>query len=64
MDNYTSDERKAHGRKLARARAVEAEAARVAAVLARSAHAEGIPETQIADELGVTRMTVRKWLGK
>ncbi|MGV7585208.1 helix-turn-helix domain-containing protein [Mycobacterium kansasii] len=36
----------------------------VAEMLAQSAHSDGVPETQIADELGVNRMTVRKWLGK
>lgn len=28
------------------------------------AHANGTPETVIARELGVNRMTVRRWLGK
>lgn len=62
--SYTSDERKAHGRKLARARTAATEALRVAAEMARDAAAEGVPETQIAAELGVDRMTVRKWVGK
>lgn len=35
--------------------------ARIAALEARQA---GTPETKIARELGVDRMTVRKWLGK
>lgn len=30
----------------------------------KSAHDEGIPETGVAADLGVDRMTVRKWLGK
>jgi DNA invertase Pin-like site-specific DNA recombinase len=64
MDSYTANERKAHGKKLARARAALDDASRIAQNLARSAHSEGVPETQIAAELGVTRMTVRKWLGK
>jgi DNA-binding GntR family transcriptional regulator len=64
MDSYTSAERKAHGKKLAKARTAVTEALRVAEVVARSAHHEGVPETQIAEELGVDRMTVRKWLGK
>jgi DNA-binding GntR family transcriptional regulator len=64
MDSYSAAERRAHGKKLAKARAAVSEALRVAEVLARSAHAEDIPETQIAAELGVDRMTVRKWLGK
>jgi len=28
------------------------------------AHARQVPETEIARELGVNRMTVRRWLGK
>lgn len=64
MSTYNADERRAHGRKLARARAAVAEALRVAEVIARAAADEGIPETQIAADLGVDRMTVRKWVGK
>ena len=64
MSSYTSAERRAHGRKLARARASATEALRVAQMLAQSAHSDGVPETQIAEELGVDRMTVRKWIGK
>ncbi|MGV7251948.1 helix-turn-helix domain-containing protein [Mycobacterium kansasii] len=64
MDTYTTAERRAQGRKLAQARAAAGEALRVAQIMAQSAHSEGVPETRIAAELGVTRMTVRKWLGK
>jgi predicted transcriptional regulator len=64
MDHYSEAERRAHGRKLAKARAVVVECSRVAQVLARSAHGEGVAETRIAEELGVDRMTVRKWIGK
>jgi predicted transcriptional regulator len=64
MDHYTDAERKMHGKKLARARAAVAEAMRVAEIMARSAHEEGMPETRIAEDLGVDRMTVRKWVGK
>ena len=64
MDHYTGAERRSQGRKLARARTATAEALRVAQIMARSAHDEGVPETQIAAELGVDRMTVRKWAGK
>lgn len=53
-----------HGRKLARARAAAAKASRIAQIMAQSAHSEGVSETRIAEELGVDRMTVRKWLGK
>jgi hypothetical protein len=62
--SYTAAERQAHGRKLARARAQAAEALRIAEVIGRSAIADGVPETQIATELGIDRMTVRKWAGK
>lgn len=64
MAYYTAAERRAHGKKLARVRAQADEALRVAKVIARSANAEGVPETQIAADLGVDRMTIRKWLGK
>ncbi|MGK2880627.1 MAG: helix-turn-helix domain-containing protein [Mycobacterium sp.] len=64
MDSYTSAERRAQGRKLARARAAADEAIRVSKVMAQSAYAEGVPETQLAESFGVTRMTVRRWLGK
>lgn len=64
MDHYTEAERQAHGRKLAKARAAADEAIRVGQLLAQSAHAEGVSEYQIASDLGVDRMTVRKWLGK
>jgi hypothetical protein len=37
------------------------EAARAMAIKANSA---GIPETEIANDLGVNRLTVRRWIGK
>ena len=40
------------------------EAAVQAARLARKAHDEGGSEKAIADILGVTRTTVRRWIGK
>ena len=50
---------------LARARAAADEALRIAQIMAQSAHhVDGVPQTQIAADLGVDRMTVRKWLGK
>lgn len=64
MDSYTATERRAQGKKLAKARAAVTEALQSAELMARSAYAEGEPETQIAADLGVDRMTVRKWLGK
>lgn len=56
--------RQAHGKKLAKARAAVTEALHVAEVMTKAASAEGVPETQIAADLGVDRMTIRKWLGK
>jgi DNA-binding GntR family transcriptional regulator len=64
VDHYTEPERRAHAKKLAKARAAVTEALRVAQIMAQSAHGDGIAETQIAADLGVDRMTVRKWLGK
>lgn len=64
MDSYTEAERQAHGKKLAKAREAVAQAIHIAEILAKSAHAEGVPETRIAADLGVDRMTVRKWVGK
>ncbi|WP_020109740.1 helix-turn-helix domain-containing protein [Nocardia sp. 348MFTsu5.1] len=64
MDHYTQAERQAYGEKLAKARATVKESLRIAQIMAQSAHSEGVPETQIATELGVDRMTVRKWVGK
>ena len=52
------------GRKLAaadKARDGAWEAARIAAL---EAIANGVPEAVAARELGINRMTVRKWLGK
>lgn len=62
LATYTPAERITIGKKLAKARAAEAEALRVAQVLARSAIAEGIPKTQICAELGVSRPTLDAWL--
>lgn len=62
--SYTSAERVAYGRKVARWRAQATEGMRVMQLMAQSAAAEGVPETLIAKELGVDRMTVRKWVGK
>ncbi len=65
LSHYTEAERVAQGKKLAKARAAADEALRVAQIMAQSAHhVDGVPETQIASQLGVDRMTVRKWLGK
>lgn len=64
LSHYTETERKAHAKRLAKARTATAEVLRVAKIMAQSAHGEGVPETQIAEQLGVDRMTVRKWVGK
>lgn len=64
MDSYTSAERQQHGRRLVKARVAVTEALRVGQIMAQSAASEGVPETRIAEELGVDRMTVRKWVGK
>lgn len=39
-------------------------AMRAAQAIAAAAHVTGVPETEIAREIGVNRMTVRRWLGK
>ena len=62
--SYSTAERQAHGRKLARARAAADEALRVAQMLAQSAADEGVSESLIAAQLGVDRATIRRWLGK
>ena len=53
----------ARGKSLARARAAERREMELARQAALTADAEGVPQTVIARELGVTRMTVWKWLG-
>jgi hypothetical protein len=52
------------GRKLLRARMAEDAAYEEARIAAIKAIAEGVPEAVVARELGVNRMTVRKWEGK
>ena len=52
------------GRKLRSARKAEREAFEVAATAARLAWESGATEVEIAQALGVDRMTVRKWRGK
>jgi DNA-binding transcriptional regulator YiaG len=51
-------------RDLTNARARLAEAMSSAADVAAAAHAEGMTEVDLAQYLGVNRMTIRKWLGK
>lgn len=64
LSHYTEQERRDAGKKLKRGRAALKEANRIAKVMAQSAAAEGVPETTIAAELGVSRITVRTWCGK
>jgi DNA invertase Pin-like site-specific DNA recombinase len=52
------------GEDWARARQDERQTAEKVYECIRAAHADGVPETQIARALGVNRMTVRKALGK
>ncbi len=51
-------------RDLTKARDTLAKAMEFAAEVAVEAHAEGMTEVQLAQHLGVNRMTIRKWLGK
>lgn len=52
------------GRNLRSARQRLEIAMKAAEQAAISSYAEGVPETRIAEELNVNRMTVRRWLGK
>lgn len=54
----------AAGRRLERARSIEAHAKTAAAKLAQEAIAAGISERSAAELLGVNRMSLRDWLGK
>ena len=49
---------------LTKARARLAETMDAAAEVAVQAHADGVTEVDLAQILGVNRMTIRKWLGK
>jgi DNA-binding transcriptional regulator YiaG len=60
---YMNELKKA-ARDLTNARARLADAMSAAADVAVSAHAEGMTEVDLAQYLGVNRMTIRKWLGK
>lgn len=64
MDSYTAEERKARAKRYTRHRTAADEDLRVLKLMALSAISDGIPESQVAAECGVDRMTVRKWLGK
>lgn len=52
------------GKRLAAANEARRVAIQAARLAATEAAAAGVPETVIAREIGVTRMTVRAWLGK
>lgn len=55
----------ARGRsELVAARAALSEKLSAAAAVAVEAHQSGVPETVISESLGVSRNTVRVWLGK
>ena len=58
------NELKKAARDLTNARARLADAMNFAAGVAVAAHAEGVTEVDLAQLLGLNRMTVRKWLGK
>lgn len=60
---YMNELKKA-ARDLTNARARLADAMNFAADVAVAAHAEGVTEVDLAQHLGVNRMTIRKWLGK
>jgi DNA invertase Pin-like site-specific DNA recombinase len=59
-----TDVLKRAGRKLRSARKAADDAYEAARIAALAAIAGGVPEAVVARELGVNRMTVRKWLGK
>jgi DNA invertase Pin-like site-specific DNA recombinase len=52
------------GRRLQSARKAEQDALEAARLVALAEIDAGVPEAVAARELGVNRMTVRKWLGK
>jgi predicted transcriptional regulator len=58
------NELKRAARDLTNARAKLADAMAFAADAVVAAHAEGMTEVDLAQHLGVNRMTIRKWLGK
>lgn len=60
---YMNELKKA-ARDLTNARVRLADAMKFAADVAVAAHAEGVTEVDLAQHLGVNRMTIRKWLGK
>lgn len=59
----TTDLKRA-GRALRAARMIERDAYETARLAALEAAADGTTEVEIAQVLGVNRMTVRKWRGK
>lgn len=52
------------GQRLARARIAEGEAKQDLRAAVRSAAEQGTPETELARQAGVDRMTIRRMLGK
>jgi DNA-binding GntR family transcriptional regulator len=65
MSEMTERELRDVGKRWARAKAAERKAAASAyAAIRYAATVQGVPETQIAELVGVDRMTVRRALGK
>lgn len=58
------NELKSMARKIARARDNLMTVMNEAATTAIKASEDGVPESEIARDLGVNRLTVRRWLGK
>jgi predicted transcriptional regulator len=58
------DELKKAASKIGKARSDLQVAMNAAKDAAIAAHADGVTEVEIAVNLGVNRMTIRKWLGK
>ena len=58
-----ADELEAAGRWVARSRTELARATERARNVAIDAHTDGVTPTEIAEALGVTRVTVYRWLG-
>lgn len=52
------------GKRLRAARDAQAKAYEAARLAALASLADGVSESQVATDLGVDRMTVRKWQGK
>jgi hypothetical protein len=58
------DELRAAGRRLRNTRKAADDAYEAARLVALAGIADGVPQAVAARELGVDRMTIRKWMGK